>query len=357
MKHHGQMRARNITFIDMVDHSKPRPAISETQADQRLMQNNQNVLAMLAKADHRLLQNDYRAASAYYGAALNIMKNMQMTQSLQQDALRAQGAMQWLNDQFKKLLLEKLDKKGYSQEKRHKNFQHSLEMMLGQKQRPPVTQSYPQTPMSFYYNGTDYCEFADTSDYDWIDTISENYNAIRSEADKLLKNKDSFNPYIQSQSERPQGDVHGLLDNDEWSTLYLWENGGPNEEIAKLCPITFQTIIENVPLCRITSRAPSIMFSLLKAGAKIPPHTGMLNTRFICHLPLIVPEKCGFRVGRETRQWHEGEVMVFDDTVEHEAWNDSDEDRLVLIFDIWRPEITQEEREQIVALFEIVDST
>lgn len=356
MKGHGQKRARNITCIDMVDHSKPRPAISEAQADQRLMQNNQNASAMLAKADHRLLQNDYRAATAYYGAALNIMQNMQMTQSLQQDALRAQGAMQWLNDQFKKLLLENLDEKGYSQEKRHNNFQHSLEMMLGQKQRLPVTHSYPQTPMSFYYSGTDYCEFADTSDYDWINKISENYDAIRSEADKLLKNEDSFNPYIQSQNERPQGDVHGLLDNDEWSTLYLWENGGANEEIAKLCPITYQTIIENVPLCRITSRAPSIMFSLLKAGAKIPPHTGMLNTRFICHLPLIVPEKCGFRVGRETREWREGEVMVFDDTVEHEAWNDSDEDRLVLIFDIWRPEITQEEREQIVALFEIVDS-
>lgn len=338
-----------------MDYSKPRPTISESQADKRLIKNNKNAFALLAKADHRLLQNDYRAASAYYGAALNIIQNMTITQDLRQDALRAKRAIQWLNDQYKKLMLENLDKKGYSQENRHENFQHSLEMMLGQRQRPPVTQAYPQAPMSFYYKGTDYCEYADISDYDWIEKISENYDAIHAEAVELLKNKDSFNPYIQPQTERPQGDVHGLLDNDEWSTLYLWENGGPVDKIAQLCPVTYKTIIENVPLCRITSRAPSIMFSLLKAGAKIPPHTGMLNTRFICHLPLIVPEKCGFRVGRETREWNEGELMVFDDTVEHEAWNNSDEDRLVLIFDIWRPEITQDEREQIIALFEIVD--
>lgn len=355
MNNHGQKKALNITSINMVDYSKPRPAISETQADKRLMQNNQNFSALLAKADHRLLKDDYRAASAYYGAALNIMQNMPMTQNLRNDALRAQGAIQWLNDQYKKLMLENLDKKGYSQDNRHVNFQHSLEMMLGQRQRPPVTQAYPQTPMSFYYSGTDYCEYADISDYGWIEKVSENYDAIRAEAIKLLENKDSFKPYIQSQNERPQGDVHGLLDNDEWSTLYLWENGGPVEEIARLCPITYQTIIDNVPLCRITSRAPSIMFSLLKAGSKIPPHTGMLNTRFICHLPLIVPEKCGFRVGRETREWNEGELLIFDDTVEHEAWNDSDEDRLVLIFDIWRPEISLEEQKQIIALFEIVD--
>ncbi len=341
----------------MVDYSKPHPAISEAQADKRLMQNNKNALAMLAKADHRLLQNDFRSASAYYGAALNLMRNLPMTQNLRQDSLRAQGTIQWLNDRFKNILIENLDKKGYTLDKRHKNFQHSLEMMLGQRQRPLAMQSYPQTPMSFYYSGTDYCQFADISDYGWIEKINENYEAIHTEAGRLLENKSRFNPYIQAQNERPQGDVHGLLDNDEWSTLYLWENGGPNEEIARLCPITHKTIIDNVPLCRITSRAPSIMFSLLKAGAKIPPHTGMLNTRFICHLPLFVPEKCGFRVGGETREWNEGELMVFDDTVEHEAWNNSDKDRLVLIFDIWRPEISEEEQKQIIALFEIVDSS
>ncbi|MGZ8999333.1 MAG: aspartyl/asparaginyl beta-hydroxylase domain-containing protein, partial [Allosphingosinicella sp.] len=83
---------------------------------------------------------------------------------------------------------------------------------------------------------------------------------------------------------------------------------------------------------------------------------GMLNARLICHLPLIVPEGCGFRVGNEIRHWEFGKALIFDDTIEHEAWNDSQEDRIVLIFDIWRPELSADERRAVTAMFEAVDS-
>jgi aspartyl/asparaginyl beta-hydroxylase (cupin superfamily) len=73
-------------------------------------------------------------------------------------------------------------------------------------------------------------------------------------------------------------------------------------------------------------------------------------------LPLIVPPGCGFRVGGETRAWEEGRLLVFDDTVEHEAWNHGDRDRILLIFDIWRPELDADERRAVTALFEAVDS-
>jgi aspartyl/asparaginyl beta-hydroxylase (cupin superfamily) len=96
---------------------------------------------------------------------------------------------------------------------------------------------------------------------------------------------------------------------------------------------------------------PTVMFSLLKAGARIAPHTGMFNTRLVCHLPLIVPSGCFFRVGNEVREWREGKLFIFDDTIEHEAWNDSGEDRVVLIFDIWRPELSTQERRELTALF------
>jgi aspartyl/asparaginyl beta-hydroxylase (cupin superfamily) len=82
----------------------------------------------------------------------------------------------------------------------------------------------------------------------------------------------------------------------------------------------------------------------------------MLNARLICHLPLIVPPGCGFRVGNEVRQWEEGKLLIFDDTIEHEAWNDSNEDRVVLIFDIWRPELSEAERGAVAAMFEAVDA-
>jgi aspartyl/asparaginyl beta-hydroxylase (cupin superfamily) len=64
-----------------------------------------------------------------------------------------------------------------------------------------------------------------------------------------------------------------------------------------------------------------------------------------------VPRGCRFRVGNEERRSQEGKVMIFDDTIEHEAWNDSDEDRIVLIFDIWRPELSERERFELTALF------
>ena len=99
-----------------------------------------------------------------------------------------------------------------------------------------------------------------------------------------------------------------------------------------------------LPLVFSGQRCPNILFSRLRPGAKIPPHNGMINTRLIGHLPLIIPEDCGFRVGNSTRTWNVGEAFLFDDTIEHEAWNNSSEDRFVLIFEVWRPELTEAEQ-------------
>jgi aspartyl/asparaginyl beta-hydroxylase (cupin superfamily) len=86
------------------------------------------------------------------------------------------------------------------------------------------------------------------------------------------------------------------------------------------------------------------MFSVLQPKAKIPPHNGETNARLVAHLPLVVPDKCLFRVGYDTRRWVEGEVMIFDDTIEHDAVNDSDQIRVILLFDVWNPLVTPEER-------------
>jgi aspartyl/asparaginyl beta-hydroxylase (cupin superfamily) len=97
------------------------------------------------------------------------------------------------------------------------------------------------------------------------------------------------------------------------------------------------------------------MFSLLRAQTRIPAHSGFQNTRLTCHLPLIVPPGCRFRVGNEVRQWQVGKLLIFDDTIEHEAWNDSAEDRVVLIFDIWRPELNETEKREVASLFSITN--
>lgn len=92
------------------------------------------------------------------------------------------------------------------------------------------------------------------------------------------------------------------------------------------------------------------MFSVLAPQTVIPPHHGETNARLVAHLPLIVPEGCSFRVGYDWRRWEVGKVLVFDDSIEHEARNESSRARVVLIFDIWNPLLTQEERGMVNAM-------
>jgi aspartate beta-hydroxylase len=146
-----------------------------------------------------------------------------------------------------------------------------------------------------------------------------------------------------------------MLDNPAWSAFYLWKNGAPVAENAARCPRTLEAL-DGAPLARVQNRSPSILFSLLAPGAHIPPHNGLVNTRLICHLPLLVPGKCTFRVGNDVRDWVEGQAWAFDDTVEHEAWNHSEGTRVILLFDIWRPELTEQERSYVVSLFEAIDA-
>ncbi len=94
------------------------------------------------------------------------------------------------------------------------------------------------------------------------------------------------------------------------------------------------------------------MFSLLAPHTVIPPHVGVNNTRLVCHLPLVVPQGCWFRVGAETRFWERGQAFIFDDTIEHEAVNPTDQLRVVFIFDVWHPDLAPVERQAITALIE-----
>jgi aspartyl/asparaginyl beta-hydroxylase (cupin superfamily) len=126
-------------------------------------------------------------------------------------------------------------------------------------------------------------------------------------------------------------------------------------EAAARCPNTLAAL-EGVPLSTAPDRMPSVLFSLLRPHVRIPPHTGQTNARLICHLPLIVPGGGGLRVGNETRSWTEGEALIFDDSIEHEAWNDSDQVRVVLLFDIWRPELSAEEQGLIAAVLGAVST-
>jgi aspartyl/asparaginyl beta-hydroxylase (cupin superfamily) len=109
-------------------------------------------------------------------------------------------------------------------------------------------------------------------------------------------------------------------------------------------------LLAKLPQPQVPGASPNAMFSLLAPQTRIPPHVGISNTRLVCHLPLIVPEGCWFRVGAETRYWQHGKAFVFDDPMEHEAFNPSDQLRIVFIFDVWHPDLTPTERDAVGAL-------
>ena len=171
----------------------------------------------------------------------------------------------------------------------------------------------------------------------------------------MVKTGTGIVPYIQRETHRPVFNTKGLVDNPDWGAFYLVKSGAEVPENAARCPRTMAAL-RAVPTCRIKGRTPSVLFSFLRPRARIPPHHGFMNTRLICHLPLIVPPDCALRVGNQTRGWREGELLVFDDSIEHEAWNLSQELRVVLIFDVWRPELSEKEQALVAAMLQLIDS-
>jgi aspartate beta-hydroxylase len=149
---------------------------------------------------------------------------------------------------------------------------------------------------------------------------------------------------LQHAASEPLDQWKELNQSKRWSALFLFKDGKRNDTIAARCPKTLAAL-DAADVVRIPQRGPTSFFSLLEPRTRIPPHTGTTNTRLTVHIPLIVPPQCGFRVGTQTRPWEPGTALIFDDTIEHAAWNDSDQERVILIFDIWNPLLTPAERE------------
>ena len=225
----------------------------------------------------------------------------------------------------------------------------SLDIMLGKKQ------VYQQQPMQFYFPELPQIQFFDRDQFPWLDVVEAATGDIRAELKEIMQqDSNAFAPYVEALATRARiSSDAGLTASPQWSAFYLVRNGEVIERNAERCPKTMKAV-EKVPFDRIPGKTPSVLFSQLLPGARIPPHTGFTNTRLICHLGVIVPEGCGFRVGNETREWQEGKSWVFDDTIQHEAWNHSRHTRVILLFDIWRPELLAEERRLVSVLLEAI---
>lgn len=212
------------------------------------------------------------------------------------------------------------------------------------------TRHFHQEPTDFHYPGLPEIEFHDRALFPELAGLEAATTTIRREFDALIAAEAAqMVPYIEYPEHVPVGQWRELNKNRDWTAIHLLQNGRRVEANARHCPETMKAIAA-LPQPHVPGASPNAMFSLLAPRTRIPPHTGVANTRLVCHLPLIVPSGCGFRVGASTCEWEVGKAFVFDDTIEHEAWNDSDELRVVLIVDLWPPALGPSEREAVAAV-------
>lgn len=200
-------------------------------------------------------------------------------------------------------------------------------------------------------------EFFDRQHFAWMDALEAKTDAIRAEFLAMVAAQGAMvRPYVRQEAGTPENKWTALDGSLDWGAAFLWEYGVRNEAVCAACPETVAAL-EALPRADIPGRAPSAFFSLLKPRSRIPAHSGVTNTRAIIHLPLIVPPGCGFRVGAETRAWEEGTAFAFDDTIDHEAWNDSDLLRVVLIFDVWNPHLSLDEQALLKQFYATADAS
>jgi aspartyl/asparaginyl beta-hydroxylase (cupin superfamily) len=214
------------------------------------------------------------------------------------------------------------------------------------------TKPFHSSPTHFHFPELAEREFHPRALFPWLETIEQATDAIAAElAAVMAAERAELVPYIQYADHLPLDQWKSLNRNPDWTAIHLWRNGERIDANARHCPRTIE-LLTGVPQPQVAGAGPNAMFSLLAPNTRIPPHVGVSNARLVCHLPLVVPEGCWFRVGAETRHWRRGEAFVFDDTIEHEAMNPSDQLRVVFIFDLWHPGLSAVERDAVRALIE-----
>lgn len=232
-----------------------------------------------------------------------------------------------------------------------RRFDACVDAMLGRRR------IYHNAPEGLHFPFLPADEFFERRHFPWLEEIEAQTAAIRDEFEALRKDGlSSFCPYVEMEPGVPPNKWTPLDHNLDWSALHLWRHGERIGEACRRCPETGMAL-ESMPLAYVPRRMPTAFFSVLRPRTHLPAHHGVSNARAIIHLPLIVPSGCRFRVGGEVREWREGEAWAFDDTIEHEAWNDSGELRAILIFDTWNPHLSEAERHLLTAFFDATDAT
>jgi ornithine lipid ester-linked acyl 2-hydroxylase len=164
--------------------------------------------------------------------------------------------------------------------------------------------------------------------FPWVEQIEENWTVIRDEAEGLLEHQADLANFQDISKDQIE-----ITDDDRWKTFFIYGYGFEAKLGVEMCPRT-AALMREIPGMK------TAMISILSPRKHILDHRGPYKGVLRYHLGLIVPEdaeSCRIRVGNDIRHWEEGKSMIFDDTFNHEVWNDTDETRVVLFVDVMRP--------------------
>lgn len=226
------------------------------------------------------------------------------------------------------------------------------EIFCGQRERGAECPEW--NPALLYVPGLEPRRWYEREEFDWISRVEEATHYVREELLGVMQGMSGFSPYVNERVGSRGAEYWATLNrSSEWSAFHFSRHGKNIDENRRRCPRT-AALLDSLPLMRIPGYAPEPMFSVLRPRTRIPPHYGSVNGRLTVHLPLIVPADCGaLKVGEEARTWKEGQVLIFDDAMLHEAWNDSNDTRVVLIFDIWNPQLSAAEQQAFTTLLTV----
>lgn len=326
-------------------------AAEETAIHNALVADPSHMVALILRANLLERQGKTHQSATVYGSVAQVAPPLQQLEPGMRGAV--EHAHQYVAD-YQSNFGRFLDSFLEQQYQRHagenlQRFRDSIDLMVGRKRR------YDSESMMYHYPGLLPQPFFPREDFPWLDAIEAGTDAIRDEFLQVLNDEQDFVPYLTYADDVPHNQFAELNNSPRWSAYHLIRDGKHVPGNADKCPQTM-ALLANAPQPDQPGRTPNAMFSLLKPKTRIPAHVGVSNARLVTHLPLIVPPGCGFRVADDTRQWTTGKAWVFDDTIQHEAWNDSEQLRVVLIFDVWHPQLSQAERDMITELTRGINS-
>ncbi len=306
----------------------------------------QSLAALLEKAALEELRCRPRAAAMSYRMALQVVpQGVRPPPPLAPHLARARAAVEENSRALEAFVADGLeDVRSRYPDEPFARFDQCVDTLL-QKRRV-----WRQQPTFMFFPELPAIEFYERARFPFLDAVEAAFADIRSELLAVLAEGDAaLDPYVAFSAGLPMEQWRELNHSRRWGVYSLWREGKAFPEHIARCPKTVKAL-RDVPRWDVPGNGPTALFSILDAKTRIPPHTGPVNTRLVVHLPLIVPPGCGFRVGGQEREWVPGKAFAFDDSINHEAWNDGDMPRAVLIFDIWSPYLSEAERELTRAL-------